>query len=73
MKYVIAAGIVLALAIINGSFAERDEQIRAEAVRIAEEKKAQIFHVVAKCLNEPVTITVGGIPTASCRPLKAGQ
>jgi hypothetical protein len=58
MKYVITAGIVLALALINNSMAERDEQmvkeelIRLEAEKRAAESKAALYaSLIAACFN----------------------
>ena len=70
MKYVLLLGLVLAVGILNQSFIDREEKIHAEAQRIAEEKKAQIFRALAKCLSEPSVITVADKPVADCMPRK---
>ena len=45
---------------------ERKEQVQD----LKAEQHAQIYGVLAKCLNEPVTLTVADVPAADCKPRK---
>lgn len=70
MNWLYMLGIVLALGIMDGIYAQRDEQVRLEAQRLAEEKKAPVFRAVAECLTKPSVITVADKPAADCFPRK---
>lgn len=68
MRVLIAAACLFLWGYIDGKLAMLDEQIVAEAIQRADEKKAQIFHALAKCMSEPATLRVGDDPVADCKP-----
>ena len=52
---------------------DRDVEIDRKVVEeqdLKAEQHAQIYGVLAKCLNEPVTLTVADVPAADCKPRK---
>lgn len=65
-------GIVIGLYLLMANLEASDvsPKVIAEAKQKAEEKKAQVFHALARCMSEPSTIRVGNEPVATCKPVK---
>ena len=65
-------GCVVALYLLMANLEAGDvsPKVIAEAKEKAEEKKAQVFHALAKCMSEPSTIRVGDEPVATCKPVR---
>ena len=66
MKLFLLLACVLLVHFLEARNAETETLIRAEY-----ERKAGIFHVVAKCMSEPAVIRVGNDPVAECKPWRA--
>ena len=66
VKYALLLALIMVVAFIQGLNAGTEERIRKEA-----EIHAGIYQALAKCLNEPVTLTVANEPVSECKPVRS--
>lgn len=70
LSLILVVCFVLAMGILNYRLMDEEQQVLQAATQRAEEDKAKLYAILARCMSEPSTIFVGAEPVTDCKPRK---